>query len=90
MEYTHTYTHINKTKQFKNNKYNRLTWQAKETKTDINQLKIELTKGQTGKQNQSSCQLGNKAMKTKTNQLLVKRKKRKKRKTRKAKLNRGR
>jgi len=51
-----------------------LTWQAKETKIDINQLKTELTKGQTGKQNQSRCQLGNKAMKTKTNQLSVKKK----------------
>ena len=57
-----------------------MTWQTKETKIDINQLKTKLTKGQTGKQNQSRCQLGNKAMKTKTNQHRVKKKEKEKKK----------
>ena len=57
-----------------------MTWQTKETKIDINQLKTKLTKEQTGKQNQSRCQLGNKAKKTKTNQHRVKKKEKEKKK----------
>ena len=57
-----------------------MTWQTKETKIDINQLKTKLTKGQTGKQNQSRYQLRNKAMKTKTNQHRVKKKEKEKKK----------
>ena len=52
MEYTHIHdTH----EQSQNNptkiKYNRLTWQTKDTKNYICQLRTKLTKAQTGKQN---------------------------------------
>ena len=79
--HTHTHTPINKTKTVKKKKkYNRLTQQTKGMKNNINQLKTKLTKEQTGKQNQSRCQLGNKAKKTKTNQHRVKKKEKEKKK----------
>ena len=61
-------------------KYGRLTQQTKKMKDYIYQLRTKLTKAQTGKQNQSRCQLGNKAMKTKLTYMLRgnERKKRKK------------
>ena len=50
-------THIHTNKQSHNNpkkrKYKNVTWEAKETKNYINQLKTELTKMQTRKQNKS-------------------------------------
>ena len=59
MEYTHTHTHththIYTHEQSENSptkiKYSRLTWQTKEIKNYIYQLRTKLTKAKTGKQN---------------------------------------
>ena len=59
-------------------KCNRLTQWTKETKNGIHQLSIKLTKEQIGKQNQSKVPTGNKAVKTKLTNMVIKRKERKK------------
>ena len=52
MEYTHIDIHSwAKSKQSNKIKYSRLTWQTKEIKNYIYQLRTKLTKAQTGKQN---------------------------------------
>ena len=53
MEYTHTYIYTHKQSQNSpiKTKYSRLTWQTKEIKNYIYQLRTKLTKAQTGKQN---------------------------------------
>ena len=56
--YTHIYTHKQNQNSPKKRKYRRLTWQAKETKNNINQLETKLTKAQTRKQNQSKVPTG--------------------------------
>ena len=59
-----TYTHIHTHKQNQNStkkKYKRVIWQAKNTKNDIEgkkRKKKQLTKTQTGKQNQSRVPTG--------------------------------
>ena len=60
-------------------KYSRLTQQTKEIKNFIYQLRTKLTKGQTRKHTKARCQVGNKAMKAKTNKY-VERKGRKEKK----------
>ena len=52
--YTHKQNKINTTKI----KYNRFTWQTKETKHYIYQLRQKLTKAQNGKQNESKVPNG--------------------------------
>ena len=85
--YTHKHNQNSPTKI----KYNRLTWQTKETKNDIHQLRTKITKAQSGKKkSKARCQLGNKARKTKLTNIVRKRKERKKRKNGIANLNRGR
>ena len=42
-----------------------MTWQIKETKNDIHQLRTKLSKAQIVKQTKAMCQMGNKATKTK-------------------------
>ena len=59
MEYAHTYTHINKTKQSKKENM-RVAQQVKETKNDITQLKTRYKM-----ETKARCQLRNKATKTK-------------------------
>ena len=72
--YTHEQSQNSPTKS-----YSRLTWRIKEIKNYIYQLRTKLTKSHTGKK-QTSCQMGNKAMKTKLTSMLrgKERKKRKK------------
>ena len=47
-----------------------MTWQTKEIKNYIYQLRTKLTKAQTRKYAKARCQVGNKAMKTKLTNLL--------------------
>ena len=65
MEYTHT--HIKRIKTVQKRKYKRLTWQAKETKNDIIQLKTKLTNAQTRKQNQRKVPTGEYSYENTTN-----------------------
>ena len=53
-----------------------MTWQTKEIKNYIYQLRTKLTKAQTVKQTKARCQVGNKAMKTKLINMLRGRKNR--------------
>ena len=55
-EYIHknTYTHTQNQNSPKETKYRRVIHRAKESKNDINQIKIKLTKTQNRKQDQSS------------------------------------
>ena len=54
-----------------------MTWQTKEIKNYIYQLRTKLTKAQTGKENKARGHVGNKAMKTKLTNMLKERKERK-------------
>ena len=65
-----------------------MTWQTKEIKNYIYQLRTKLTKAQTGKENKARGHVGNKAMKTKLTNML-RGKERRKRKSSYANLNRG-
>ena len=58
---THTSTHTVITKVFWRKEYRRLTWWKRETKSDIDQLKAELTNTQSGNWAWAECQLGNRA-----------------------------
>ena len=70
-EYTHLRTHPLANQNSPTNiKYDRLTWQIKETENYIYQVRTKLTEAQTGKQTKARCQLGNKAMKIKLTDLL--------------------
>ena len=64
------HTHEQRQKSPTKIKYNRLTWQTKEIKNYIYQLRTKLTKTQTGKKTKARCQLGNKAMKAKLTNML--------------------
>ena len=56
--YIHIYTHEQSQNSPTKIKQNRLTWQIKEIKIYIYQLRTKLTKAQTGKQNNSKMPSG--------------------------------
>ena len=58
--HTHTHTHTENQNRPKKTKYRKVTWQAKETQNDVNQLKAKLTN-----KTKAQCQLKNKAKTTK-------------------------
>ena len=64
-----------------------MTWQTKEVKNNIYQLRKKLTKAQTRKHTKARCQVENKAVKTQLTDML--RGKERKKKNRYATLNRG-
>ena len=83
--YTHEHSENSPTKI----KYNTLTWQTKDIKNYIYQLRIKLTMQKLENKTKARCQVGNKSVKTKLTNML-RGKERKKIKNRYAKLNRGR
>ena len=84
----HIYIHTHE--QSKNSatkvRFRRVTWQTKEIRNYIYQLRTKLTKAQLENKTKARCQVGNKAMKRKLSSML----RGKEKKNRYAKLNRGR
>ena len=66
-----------------------MTWQTKEVKNNIYQLRKKLTKAQTRKHTKARCQVENKAMKTKLTNMLRGKERKERKKEQICKLNRG-